>query len=90
MKILSQVKGIKASMEYSTINEIYLYLKDLEKSLLNYEFNANLDYEDKLIKEYQINKLYETVKNTDLFNLKYKDIILYLDKLISIIEFIEI
>ena len=82
--ILNQIKGI----EYATLREINTYLNDLQTDLLNYK-NEVVELDDE-IKEIQIYKLYKIIKNTDILDLKYKDIKTYLDKLITICEFIEL
>ncbi len=86
--ILNQIKGIKDALEYATLREINIYLNDLQTDLLNYK-NEVVELDDE-IKEIQIYKLYKIIKNTDILDLKYKDIKTYLDKLITICEFIEL
>ena len=86
--ILNQLKGIKNALEYTTLREIDLYLNDLQIDLLNYKDEV-VELDDE-IKEIQILKLYKIIKNTDILDLKYNDIKTYLDKLITICEFIEL
>ena len=86
--ILNQIKGIKDALEYATLREINTYLNDLQTDLLNYK-NEVVELDDE-IKEIQIYKLYKIIKNTDILDLKYKDIKTYLDKLITICKFIEL
>lgn len=86
--LLNQIKGIKVSLNLCTLREIKNYINDFRRSLNDYRFNSNNEVDE--IKEYQIYKLCCKIDDTDIYDLKYNEIISYIDSLISITEFIEI
>lgn len=88
--MINGLKGIKSGLDYLSIMEIKQYINEFRDNLLNYEIDFNLDDEDILIKEYEINKLRKMIAKNDILEMQYKDIPIFLDKLIAISEFIEL
>ncbi|HGM3960678.1 TPA: hypothetical protein ACKOUA_003207 [Clostridioides difficile] len=82
--LANQIKVIKTSLETSSLRELKGYIKDLRKALSGYKYKNKIDE----ITEYQIDKLCYKIDNTDIFDLKYKEIEKYIDSLILILDFI--
>ncbi|HBF2805561.1 TPA: hypothetical protein KN238_000142 [Clostridioides difficile] len=82
--LINQAKGIKISLETSSLRELKGYIKDLRKTLSEYKYQNKIDE----VTEYQIDKLCYKIDNTDIFDLKYKEIEKYIDSLILILDFI--
>ncbi|EMQ1359365.1 hypothetical protein KLN56_10530 [Clostridioides difficile] len=82
--LINQAKGIKVSLETSSLRELKGYIKDLRKTLSEYKYQNKIDE----VTEYQIDKLCYKIDNTDIFDLKYKEIEKYIDSLILILDFI--
>lgn len=66
--MLNRIKGIKASLDHSTLNELSQMMDEFEKDL------AALD-----VSKYE--KLYNIICENDIFNMKYDNLPKYLDKL---------
>ncbi|MDV9617811.1 hypothetical protein RHG62_19100 [Clostridioides difficile] len=82
--LINKAKGIKVSLETSSLRELKEYVKDLRKILSEYKYKNKIDE----VTEYQIDKLCYKIDNTDIFDLKYKEIEKYIDSLILILDFI--
>lgn len=82
--MLNQLKGIKSGLKEVNLRTIKESLQDIQSQLLNY------DNQGDEVKEHNIYKLYKLMKNTDIFNLSFTELEIYINKLISIIEFIEL
>lgn len=75
--MLNKIKGIKASLNYSSINELEEMME---------EFKETLTMED----QFKYVKLYNLIDQNNILNMRYDYIPKYLDKLIAIIEYIEL
>ncbi|HBE8644610.1 TPA: hypothetical protein ACSRFK_002510 [Clostridioides difficile] len=82
--LINKAKGIKVSLETSSLRELKGYVKDLRKTLSEYKYKNKIDE----VTEYQIDKLCYKIDNTDISDLKYKEIEKYIDSLILILDFI--
>lgn len=82
----NQLKGIKSGLKDVSIRIIKDSLQEIQQYLLNYKHDNEVDE----IKEYQIYKLYKLMQHTDIFNLSFSELESYVNKLISISEFIEL
>ncbi|HEK8846005.1 TPA: hypothetical protein STX52_003206 [Clostridioides difficile] len=82
--LINKAKGIKVSLETSSLRELKEYVKDLRKILSEYKYKNKIDE----VTEYQIDKLCYKIDNTDIFDLKYKEIEKYIVSLILILDFI--
>ena len=82
--MLNQLKCIKSGLKEVNLRTIKESLQDIQKQLLDY------DKQGDDLKEYNIYKLYKIMKNTDIFNLSFTELEIYINKLISIVEFIEL
>lgn len=84
--MLNQLKGIKSGLKEVSIRIIKESLQDIQSELLNYKYKNNIDE----IKEYNIYKLCKFMQSIDIFDLSYTELETYVNKLISIVEFIEL
>lgn len=82
--IINQLKGIRMGFKDVSIRIIKDSLDNVYSQLLDYKYNNEVDN----IKEYQIYKLSLIMQNTDIFDLSYKELEEYINKLIHIVEFI--
>lgn len=74
--MINRIKGIKASLNYSTLNELEEMMEELKEDL-------------SMLDQCKYGKLYSIIDKNDIINMKYGYIPTYLDKLITIIEYIE-
>lgn len=75
--MLNRIKGIKECLNYSTLNELNEMTEEFKEEL------STLD-------QSKYGKLYNIIDENNIFNMKYDYIPKYLDKLIVIIEYIEL
>lgn len=82
--IINQLKGIRMGFKDVSIRIIKDSLNNVQSELLNYKYSEVMDE----IREFQIYKLIKIMQSVDIFDLSYKEMEEYINKLIHIAEFI--